>query len=146
MANQTTDKKGTESSAVKAAGLLGFAVATVAGMYFLYGTKQGKKGVKKVQGWALKVKGEVLEKLEGLKEVNEEKYAQIIDSVAKKYRAAKNIDQKEVEEVLKDLHSHWNNIKKELQKATKNVSKKISEQKKSKPAAKKTTKAAKPAK
>jgi flagellar basal body-associated protein FliL len=39
------------------------AAVTAAGAYFLYGSKQAPQNRKKVKGWVLKAKGEVLEAL-----------------------------------------------------------------------------------
>jgi hypothetical protein len=50
---------------------LGALAALSAGAYFLYGTKEGAKKRVKIKGWMLKAKGEVLEKMEALKDVNE---------------------------------------------------------------------------
>ncbi len=91
------------------------AVAAAAGAYFLYGTKDAKKNRKKVRGWALKAKGEVVEKLEKIKgEINEENYNEIVESVLSKYEKVKDIAAPEIELVGKELKGHWKNIKKHL--------------------------------
>jgi hypothetical protein len=89
------------------------AAATAAGVYFLSGDR-GAKNRKAIKGWALKAKGEVLEKIENLKEVNEETYYKIIDSVAKRYEAMKNVDAEELGKMAAELKSHWKNIQKSL--------------------------------
>lgn len=89
-------------------------VAAAAGVYFLYGSKGAAKNRKKVKGWMLKAKGEVLEKLENLKEVNEEIYHKVIKQVSDKYQAAKSIDKKDVQEFVRELKSHWKSIAKEI--------------------------------
>jgi hypothetical protein len=93
---------------------IGMIAAGIAGAYYLYGTKEGSKNRAKVRGWVLRAKGEVLEKLENLKEVNEEKYNQILDTVMKKYSGIKNIDRSEIDALMIDLRKHWGNIKKHL--------------------------------
>ena len=85
--------------------------AAAAGAYFLYG-KDGAKNRKKIKSWMLKAKGEVLEKMEKLKEVNEEKYNEIVDAVAKKYLAVKEMDAKELALMVKELKSYWKEIHK----------------------------------
>jgi hypothetical protein len=104
------------------------AVAAAAGAYFLYGSKDAAKNRKKIKGWALRAKGEVIERLENLKELNEEKYNQIVDMVSEKYKKLKNVDPEELSAMIKDMKSHWKNIQKEfdagkktLEKATKKV-------------------------
>ncbi|MDD5318689.1 MAG: hypothetical protein PHF79_02625 [Candidatus Pacebacteria bacterium] len=101
-------------SPIKTASILGIAVAAAAGAYFLYGTKDGKKKMKQVRGWALKAKGEILEKIEGLKDVNEDTYRAIVDNVAKRYALLKNIDKKDLEKVIGEIHAHWKDIKKHI--------------------------------
>ena len=96
-------------------GLAALAAAT-AGAYFLYGTKKGAKTRKQIKGWMLKAKGEVLEKLEGMKDISQEAYEKVIDEVEAKYKAVKNIDQKDIAAFGKELKSHWKDIKKEVDK------------------------------
>ena len=107
------------------AGVAAIAAFAAAG-YFLYG-KDGAKNRKKVRGWMLKAKGEVLEGVEKLKDVTEEQYAMIVDKVGAKYKTIKNIDPVEVETMVKELHGHWKNIKKSISPAPK---KKVAKKKK----------------
>ena len=65
--------------------------AAIAGTYFLYGSKNATKNRKKIKSWTLKAKGEILEQLESLSEVNEKIYHKIVDEVSDKYQALKNI-------------------------------------------------------
>lgn len=101
----------------------GIAVAAAAGAYFIHGNKAVQRDIKKkakaVKGWALKAKGEVMQKIENLKAIDEELYNKAIDAVMKKYENVKNIDTTEVSSVAKELKSHWKNIKKELSAGTK---------------------------
>jgi hypothetical protein len=103
--------------------LLGGIVAAAAGAYFVYGNKAAEVKIKKIKGWALKAKGEVVEKLEKLKDVNEDMYHSTIDAVMKKYENVKNVDVSELESVSKELKSHWKNIKRELAGSVKKVEK-----------------------
>lgn len=111
------------------AGLAAVAAFAAAG-YFLYG-KDGAKNRKKVRGWMLKAKGEVLEGVEKLKEVTEPQYATIVEKVSAKYAGLKNIDPAELEAMVRELRGHWKNIKKSItpvpKKKAKKVSKKVSE-------------------
>jgi len=97
-------------------------IAAAAGAYFLYGSKDATKNRKAVKSWALKAKGEVLEKLEKAKEINEESYHTIVDTVMKKYANLKD-SKEEVDAVITDLKSHWKNIKKHVKSDTKAVAK-----------------------
>ena len=112
-----------DGSTALVVGIVGVAAAAAAGAYFLYGTKDGKKKMKQIRGWALKAKGEVLQKVEQLKEVNEDLYHQVIDSVLKRYETLKSVSPAELAAVAKELKGHWKNIKKELHSSVKKVSK-----------------------
>ena len=99
-------------------------VAAAAAGYFLYGSKEGAKNRKKVKGWTLKAKGEVLEKIEKLKKVDEEDYNNIINKVGEKYAKVKNIDSDEVYAMMGDLRKHWKNIQKKIEPKAKKIAKK----------------------
>jgi hypothetical protein len=100
------------------AGLAALAAAA-AGTYFLFGTKKGAKVRKQIKGWMLKAKGEVLEKMESLQEINEEVYNKIVDEVKAGYKKVKGIDAKDIEEFGKEMKAHWKGIKKEIVKKAK---------------------------
>jgi hypothetical protein len=97
--------------------------AAVAGLVFLYGSEAGAKKRKKIKGWTLKAKGEVLEKLEKAKEVNEDVYNSTVDKVMAKYAKLKHVNDDEVEPMIKEFKKHWNQIKKELKTKPKTKSK-----------------------
>ncbi|MCK9351575.1 MAG: hypothetical protein WCT49_00680 [Candidatus Paceibacterota bacterium] len=91
-------------------------LAGIAGSYFLYGQgKPSPANKKKLKGWIVKAKGEVLEKIEKLKAVDEETYQKVIDTVAEKYAKVKDIDPNEVQELVKDMKKHWKSLVKEMQ-------------------------------
>ncbi len=104
---------------------VGMLAALSAGAYFLYGSKEGAKRRTKIRGWALKAKGEVLEKMEMLKDISEEKYDEVIQSVAKKYRGIKSIDKQELDELVSDMKKHWKNIKRHLDEAEGSAASKV---------------------
>lgn len=91
---------------------LGLAAAS-AGAYFLYG-KATPKQKKKIKGWMLRMKGEVLEGLEGLQHTSEEAYTKVVDQVSRKYEAVKNIDKDELVAITKELKGHWKNISRQI--------------------------------
>ncbi len=93
---------------------VGLAAAAAAGAYFLYASTDAKKNRKAVKSWAFKIKAEVLEKLEGLKAVDEEKYNAVVDTVTTKYKSLKKINQKDLKVMAKEMKGHWQSIKKEL--------------------------------
>lgn len=118
MAQKKNDGNGLEI------GLALAGLAAIAGGVFLYGTDAGKKKRKEIKGWSLKAKGEVLEKLENLKDVNEENYHKIVDSVALKYSALKTVAPEDLAEVVEDLKKSWKHIVK-ITKTTNSPKKKV---------------------
>lgn len=103
--------------------LLGVAIAGLAATtYFFYGPK-GKTNRKHLKAWAIKMKGDVIEKLEKAKDVTESTYHSIIDSVAKEYAKDSKIAKNEVSALAKDLKKHWKAIAKIAGKTKKKVKK-----------------------
>ncbi len=111
-------------------GLAALATATAAGVYFLYGSKNATKNRKKIKGWTLKAKGEVLEKMEKMKNIDEADYKRIVDIITTKYKKLKTVNTKEAETLAKELKARWKEIsedvspKKVVKKTTKKVVKK----------------------
>ena len=95
-------------------GLLGVAAAAAAAVaagFFLYGPK-GADNRQKVRGWTLKAKGEVLEKLEDAKDLSDESYDLIVDTVTARYAKLKKVGEEEAAKLNKELKKHWKSIKK----------------------------------
>lgn len=92
---------------------LGLAALAAAGAYFLYG-KRGTKNRAKIEGWALQLKGEVLEKMEGLKDINQEKYDRLVDETALRYGRVKRVSGVELKHITSELKSAWTHIGKQL--------------------------------
>ena len=121
MKSKTTKNNG---SAVKIA-VLGASLAGLAATaYFFLGPK-GKKHQKHAKAWAVKMKGDVMEKLEMAKEVSEPVYHEIIDSVSKEYKKSKKANQAEIDELAKDLKKHWKTISGGAKIAKKNIVKDV---------------------
>jgi hypothetical protein len=99
-------KKTAKPSAVKLA-VIGASLAGLAATaYFFFGPK-GKKNRQHVKAWAIKMKGDVVEKLEAAREITEPIYREIIDTVAKDYKKGKKASQPEIEALAQDLKKHW---------------------------------------
>jgi hypothetical protein len=99
----------------KGGGLLvkaGIATAVAAG-YFLFGPK-GKDNRKKIRAWTLKAKGEVLEKIEKLEAISDEKYHEIVDKVTEKYAKKKDIAEDELAKFTTELKAYWKKIEKDV--------------------------------
>ncbi|MEK7641842.1 MAG: hypothetical protein AAB365_02500 [Patescibacteria group bacterium] len=88
--------------------------AAAAGAYYLYGSDKVSKNRRKVKSWMLKMKAEVMDKIEEAKELTEEGYQNIVDTAAEKYRALKDVDADEVSELANRMRSHWKDIKDDL--------------------------------
>ena len=124
-------KKANNGTAVKLA-VLGASLAGIAaGAYFVFGPK-GKKHREHAKAWAIKMKGEVVEKLEAAKEITEPIYLDIIDAVTKEYKKGKKASQPEIEALAADLKKHWKSMSKlamaakaDLAKSTKRVVKTV---------------------
>lgn len=112
------NKKNESNNIVKYAAV-GTALATLAASaYFFLGPK-GKKNQKAAKAWALKMKAEIVEKLETAKDVSEPVYHQIIDAVAAKYKKGVKIGHAEVDELASELKKHWKTFSKPVKKVKK---------------------------
>ncbi|MFT5280987.1 MAG: hypothetical protein ACI9AR_000434 [Flavobacteriaceae bacterium] len=142
MAKKVSAKKDKSKEVVKGIALGAGLVTLAAAGYFLLGPK-GKENRKKVRGWTLKAKGEVLEKFEKLEEVSEDKYHEIVDGVIAKYKKAKHVAQDELGKFEKEIRSYWKSISKEIKAKTKPAAKKKAPASKAKKVATKKKPAAK---
>ncbi len=86
--------------------------AAAAGAYYLYGSAKGPARRKALKGWMVRMKGEIMEEMESMKEVSEELYNATIDKISEKYAQLQNIDPEELTATVKRLKSHWKDIKK----------------------------------
>ena|SRR3989344_250839 len=85
--------------------------AALLGAYFLYGTKKGKQKRKDISGWMIKMKGEVVERLEGLKDVNEETYGKVVDDVSRHFQKIKKVSATELASLVAELKADWKALK-----------------------------------
>lgn len=101
------------------------AAAAAAGAYFLYGSKNAARNRRVVKGWALKAKGEVLEQMEKVRQMDQKTYNKIVDSVTSRYKAIKSVDKAELAAMARELRGHWKSISKQVTKpAAKKAAKK----------------------
>ncbi len=107
----TNGKRTSTPRAAKAAAIGAGIAAVAAGVYFFLGPN-GKKHQQKFKGWMVKMKGEVIEKLEEVKDVTEPMYNKIVDTVAAAYTAQKNIPKAEIVALVSELKREWKNISK----------------------------------
>ena len=92
---------------------LGVAALGAVAAYFLAG-RHGAENRARAKGWMLKIKGEVLDKLEDMKHVNKEAYCKLVDDITGRYQRIKKVSRPELRRINKDLKKAWVNISKEL--------------------------------
>lgn len=88
------------------------AAVTAAGAYFLYGSKKSTQNRKKVKGWVLKAKGEVLEALEKAESITEAEYRALVETASGAYGTVKSATQGEVKDFKKEMNDHWMTLQK----------------------------------
>ncbi len=111
-------KKNSNSHKVGVAAGLAVLAAAAAGAYFLYG-KGGAARRQKAKSWMLKMKGDVLERLENMKRVDKAAYNRAVDEVGRRYKALKAVAPGELSVIVREMKGHWKNIERELAKAGK---------------------------
>ncbi len=93
---------------------IGLAAVAAAGAYFLYGEKGAARNREKITGWTLKMKGEVLEKVEALKSIDREAYHELVDKVATRYAKLEKVSASELRHLTVELKNAWTHISKQL--------------------------------
>lgn len=99
-------KKTKDSSGGMKLFVLGASLAGIVAAYFFLSPKE-KKNLKNAKSWAIKMKADVVEKLEKAREVSETMYNDIIDSVATQYVKKSATKPEEIKKLAKDLKKHW---------------------------------------
>jgi hypothetical protein len=110
-----------QTSKGSAAGLaIAAAVAAAgAGAYWLYGTKDASKNRKLAKSWMLKARGEVLEGVEKLKDIDKEKYLRIVDTVMNRYKKMSGVTAVEALPMAKNFKDSWQHMQKAAKPAKK---------------------------
>jgi hypothetical protein len=118
-------KKSKNNSGAKILAVGAGAVALAAAGYYLFGPN-AQKNRKNIKGWMIKMKGEIVEKLEMAKEISEPIYQQIVDAAAAKYLTAGSIAKEDVQRLAGELKKQWKSIsgKKVIKKKAKQSVKK----------------------
>lgn len=106
------------------------AVAAAAGGFFLYGSKNAASNRKAVKSWALKAKAEVLEGIEKAKDMSQEEYETLINTVAATYLSAKSASKNELADFKKEMKDHWQGLVKTANPKKKAVKKAVAVAKK----------------
>jgi membrane-associated HD superfamily phosphohydrolase len=146
MAKQIKNNESTSVGTIAAVGAGVIAVA--AASYFFFGP-EGKKNRHNLKGWMIKMKGEVIEKMEEAKDMTEAAYEKMVDAVAMKYAKAGKISEAEIRMFADMLKQQWKGIVKSHHKAAaaktavKTVAKKVKQEIKHPTAVKKAVKKSK---
>jgi hypothetical protein len=113
MTEKKSEKKGMKASTKAGIGFgLTAAAATMAGAYFLYGSKKAAQNRKKVKSWTLKAKAQVLEGLEKAEQLTDDEYNNLVEAASGVYGTVKNATKGEVVDFKKEMLSHWKDLQK----------------------------------
>jgi hypothetical protein len=96
-------EKGMSTKAKVAIGV-GAALALAAASYYFFGPN-GKKNRNKLKGWMIRMKGEIVEKMEKAKDMTESAYHNIVDAVAARYKNA--VAEGDLAGFVADLKKQW---------------------------------------
>ncbi len=106
--------KNAKSMSGKSMVAIGAGVAALAtASYYFFGPK-GKSHRKTMNGWMIKLKGEIIEKIEDVKELTEPIYHEIVDASIASYDTTKKVGKKELKVFADDLKAQWKDIVKEI--------------------------------
>lgn len=92
---------------------IGVALVASLGAYLMHG-ERGEKNRKIVASWILKMKGEVLERVEEAKDLGEEEYYRIVDEVSARYARLGKVGAEELRHMTAELKGAWGRISQEL--------------------------------
>ncbi len=85
------------------------AIALAASTYYFFGPL-GKIHRTKALGWMIRMKGEIIEKIEEAGEMTKEGYNKIVDSVLDTYITAGKIAKPELQTFANNLKKQWKHI------------------------------------
>jgi hypothetical protein len=89
---------------------LGAGVAALATTtYYFFGPK-GKTHRDDLKGWMIRMKGEIIDRIEDVKELTEPVYREIIDSVVATYAATTKVSKEELQAFAERLKAQWKDI------------------------------------
>ena len=112
--------KHTKDEGVSASTILSISAgvaAIAAASYYLFGPK-GEEHQKSLKGWMIKMKGEIVDKIEDAKDLTEPVYHSIVDSVAATYATGAKVGKEELEVFKDNLKSQWKEIVKKTKEGS----------------------------
>jgi len=108
---KTTKNENTAAKVGIGIGLTAAAVAA-AGAYFLLGSKHAAQNRKKMKGWTLKAKGEVLEALEKAEQIGAKEYEDLVETASKAYGTVERATKGEIKDFKTEMLEHWQKLQK----------------------------------
>lgn len=87
--------------------------------YLMAPPKERKKAEVKIKNWMRNMQREVASRAKAIKGLSQGKYEEIVDEVAPKYEALRDVSATEIETFARELKAHWNNISKAVAKTGK---------------------------
>lgn len=109
--------KNTKSNAGKVVAVTAGIAALGAAAYLLFGP-EGKKHRKDLKSWMIKMKAEVMEKMEKAKDLTTESYENIVNTVEAKYKTMKHVDADMLAKEVSELKKNWRAMMKEAKGKT----------------------------
>ena len=106
--------------------------AAGAGAYWLYGSKDASKNRKTAKSWMLKARGDVLEAVEKLKDIDKESYMEIVDNIMKRYKSMSGVTAAEVAQMASDFKDSWRHMQQHAAKGKKTATKVVKKAKRAK--------------
>ncbi len=104
---------------------LGASIAALgAATYYFFGP-EGKKHQRNFKAWMIKMKADVVAKLEEAQEVTEAVYNKIIDEVASSYTKAGKVSKEEIALYADILKKQWKNVVNSTKKPVKRAKKQV---------------------
>ncbi len=104
-------KKDSNVSAGAIAAVSAGVLALAAGSYYFFGP-EGKKNRGSLKGWMIKMKGDIVEKMEGAKDLSESVYNKIVDTVAAKFAKGSQVAEEDIRMFAETLKRQWKGINK----------------------------------
>jgi hypothetical protein len=101
-------KQSTKKTAV-ALGAAGATMAAAAGAYYLYGSEKASAHRRKVGAWMRRAEREIVHEAKRLKNAaySDQNIRRVIDQVAKRYEAARELDPKDVKQFVAAVQKSW---------------------------------------
>jgi gas vesicle protein len=91
------------------AGIFGVIVGAIAGIFL--SPKSGKQNQADLKKWMSDTQAEIYNRAKEAQDITQEKFDEIVDQVAQKREAIKDIKEEEWDSFVKDMKKHWNRVK-----------------------------------